>query len=124
MNLANLDKILITDLLARGHLGVPDEERTHTQDILVNLVLFTDLRRCAETDHITDTVDYGEVSRQVLMLIERSTRRTAEALAGDIASLCLAIPKVEGVRVRLEKPNRVRFARAVGVEIERTRQSN
>ena len=119
----DLDKILVTDLLARGRLGVPAEERVHPQDILINLVLFADLRRCCETDHIADTVNYGDVSREVLKLVENSTRHTAEALASDIAALVLTFPLVECVRVRLEKPNKVRFVGAVGVEIERSRQT-
>ena len=121
MNPVTPDKILISDLVARGHLGVPEEERIQTQDILINLVLFADLRRCGATDDVAYSVDYAEVSRQVLELVEKTTRHTVEALAEDIASLCLTFPGVEGVRVRLEKPNKVRFARSVGVEIERMR---
>jgi hypothetical protein len=33
------------------------------------------------------------------------------------------VDRVEGVRVRLEKPNKVRFTRSVGVEIERMRRA-
>ena len=42
-----------------------------------------------------------------------------EALAADLAKLCLEEPGVHAVRVRVEKPGAVRFAKAVGVEIER-----
>jgi dihydroneopterin aldolase len=115
------DRILISDLLARGRLGVPDEERVRPQDILVNLALFVDTRIVGDSDLIEDTVDYSVVARQVLELIEQSTRRTVEALASDIAKMCLQFPPVQGVRVRVEKPNRIRFTRAVGVEIERYR---
>jgi FolB domain-containing protein len=113
------DRILISDLLARGRLGVPDEERARPQDILVNLILFIDAQTAGESDRIEDTVDYSVVARQVLELIEKSTRHTVEALAADIARLCLQSRGVSGVRVRVEKPNRIRFTRAVGVEIER-----
>ena len=53
---------------------------------------------------------------------EFSDRVAVEALATDIARLCLEEPGVQKVRVRLEKPGAVRFARAVGVEIERSRE--
>ena len=121
MNKDHLDKILITDLLARGHLGVPEEERANPQDILINLTIFADVRRCGQSDNIEDTVDYSLLSKQVVKLVEKSSRHTVEALASDIANLCLALPLVEGVRVRVDKPHRVRFTRAVGVEIERSR---
>lgn len=121
MNNEHLDKILITDLLARGHLGVPEEERANPQDILINLAIFTDVRRCGVSDSIKDTVDYSWISKQVIKLVEKSSRCTVEALASDIAAFCLTVPLVEGVRVRVDKPHRVRFTRAVGVEIERSR---
>jgi dihydroneopterin aldolase len=44
-----------------------------------------------------------------------------EALAADLARLCLETRGVEKVRVRVEKPGAVRFSRSVGVEIERTK---
>ena len=121
MNPESFDKILIKDLLARGRLGVPEEERTHPQDILINLVLFTDIRRAGLSDDINDTVDYDATTQEVLALVEKSTRHTVEALAEDIAQLCLSNPRVSGVDVRVEKPNVVRFTRSVGIEIQRFR---
>lgn len=119
MNPNSFDKILITDLLARGRLGVPDEERTHPQDILINLVLYTDTRPAGASDNIDDTVDYSVTAKKVLALVELSARHTVEALAEDIAGLCLSISRVNGVMVRIEKPHCVRFTHTVGVEILR-----
>jgi len=51
----------------------------------------------------------------------RVGRGLAEALAADIARLCLEEPGVAGVRMRVAKPGALRFARSVGVEIERAR---
>lgn len=118
---SGLDRIVIRDLLARGILGINDWEREQPQDILINLTLFADLRRAAFSDDIADTVNYRTVTKRILALVEASTRYTVEALAADIARLCLEEPGVERVRVRVEKPGALRFARSVGIEIERTR---
>ena len=114
------DRIIIRDLLARGVLGINDWEREQPQDILVNLTLFADLRRAAASDDIADTVNYRTITKAILAHVETSARYTVEALAGDIARLCLGQPGVVRVRVRVEKPGALRFARSVGVEIERT----
>ena len=114
------DRIIIRDLLARGVLGINDWERKQPQDILVNLTLFADLRRAASSDDIADTVNYRTITKAILAHVETSARYTVEALAGDIARLCLGQPGVVRVRVRVEKPGALRFARSVGVEIERT----
>lgn len=117
----NNDFIVIRDLLARGILGINDWEREQPQDILVNLTLFADLRRAGFSDDIADSVNYRTVTKGILALIEGSTRYTVEALATDIAQLCLREAGVHRVRVRVEKPGALRFAHSVGVEIERTR---
>jgi FolB domain-containing protein len=115
-----MDQILIKDLLVRGIIGINDDERKSPQDILVNIVLFTDSKTAAESDKIKDCVNYRTVTKKVYAHTETAQRFTVEALAADIAQICLAESNVLGVRVRVEKPGAVRFARSVGIEIERT----
>ncbi len=114
-----MDQILVKDLLVRGIIGINPEERVNRQDILINLVLFTDTHNAAQSDHIKDCVDYRAISKKVIAYVEEAKRFTVEALANDIAGLCLQEPNVRGVKVRVEKPGAVRFSRSVGVEIER-----
>jgi FolB domain-containing protein len=114
-----MDQVLITDLLARGVIGITDRERARPQDILINAVLFTDISRAAQSDNIADCVDYSTLARKLLAHTETAARYTVEALVNDLARLCLDEPGVKGVRIRVEKPGAVRFARSVGVEIER-----
>ena len=116
-----MDKVIIKDLLARGIIGVNDWERKRPQDILINITIFTDTSRAADTDHINDCVNYSTVSKKVLAHAETSERLTVEALANDLAKLCLEENSVQKVAVRVEKPGAVRFAASVGVEIERSR---
>lgn len=116
-----MDQIFITDLVARGIIGVNDWEREKPQEILINIVLFTNLRQAGRSDDIQHTVSYKTIAKKALAQAESARRFTVEALAADIASLCLEEPGVEKVRVRVEKPHASRFARSVGVEIERRR---
>jgi len=116
-----MDQVFITDLLARGVIGVNEWERQVTQDILINIVLFTDLQRAGGTDDLAHSVDYRNVAKQAIALAEGAKRFTVEALASDLAQMCLEHAGVKKVRIRVEKPGAVRFARAVGVEIERSK---
>ena len=116
-----MDKVIIKNLLARGIIGVRDWERKRAQDILINITLFTDTRRAAESDDINDCADYSEVTKKVQVHAENAARLTVEALANDLAGICLAQNNVQRVIVRVEKPTAVRFAESVGVEIERSR---
>jgi FolB domain-containing protein len=118
-----MDQIIISDLSARGIIGVNDWEREKPQEILINLVIFGDLRKAGESDSIDDTISYRTIAKKVQAHAETARRLTVEALAADIARLCLQEAGVQKVRVRVEKPGAVRFARSVGVEIERERGS-
>ena len=117
-----MDQIFINDLLARGIIGVNDWEREKPQDILINIVLFTDLRKACASDNLLASVNYRSVAKKVQSHAENAARFTVEALATDIARLCLQEAGVQKVRVRVEKPGAVRFTRSVGVEIERTKE--
>ena len=118
-----MDQVFITDLTARGIIGVNDWEREKPQDILINIVLFADLHKAGESDDIHDSVNYRSVAKKVQAHAEKAQRLTVEALAADLARLCLEEPAVERVRVRVEKPGAVRFSKAVGVEIEREKKA-
>ena len=116
-----MDKTFIKDLLVRGIIGIRDWERDKPQDILINIIAFTDTGRAAETDNIADCVDYSALSKKVQTHAESVKRLTVEALANDLAKLCLEQKGINKVIVRVEKPGAVRFAKSVGVEIERSR---
>ena len=114
------DRIEIKDLLLRRILGINEWEREKPQDILLNLTLYCDLRAAGASDAIEDTVNYRTLTKRVIEHVEGSARQTVEALAADVARICLSDPRVVRARVRIEKPGALRFARSVGVEIERT----
>ncbi len=116
---SRVDKILIRGLKAYGILGVHDWERHTPREIVIDLKIFTDTRPAGLSDRVADSVDYSMLSKLVQDLAETAQRLTVEALAEDIARLCLAQNRVQGVQVRVEKPGAVSFAKTVGVEIER-----
>lgn len=113
------DLIHIEDLLVRGVIGVNDWERRVEQDILINITLTVDLGPSGASDDIEDTVSYRTIGQAIIEHVQGSQRFTVEALATDVAQICLQAPGVTKVRVRVEKPGALRFARSVGVEIER-----
>ena len=116
-----MDRILIKDLLVRCIIGVSDEERRDRQDVLINVTLVTDLRKAGASDRLEDSVDYRALNKQILNMAERSQFHLVEAMAQAIADICLGHPSVQEVTVRVEKPGALRFARYVGVEINRKR---
>ena len=115
-----MDKVIIKDLTARGIIGINDWEREKPQEILINIILFANLKKVCDTDDISYSVNYRTISKKALFIAEESQRYTVEALAEDIAHACLGESGVKKVIVRVEKPGAVRFSQSVGVEIERS----
>ena len=118
-----MDKVIIKNLLVRGIIGVNEWERKRPQDILINIILFTNTHRAAQTDDINDCINYSTVSKKVQEHAESAEKLTVEALANELAKICLEEQNVQKVVLRVEKPGAVRFAESVGVEIERSREA-
>lgn len=113
------DRILVRDLLVRGILGLNDWERKAKQDILVNVEIAVDAREAGRTDDMADSLDYRTVTKSIIEYVESSEHFLVEALAAEIARIVTVEHGAARVRVRVEKPGALRFARSVGIEIER-----
>jgi FolB domain-containing protein len=113
------DRILIRDLLLRGIVGINEQERRKRQDILLNLELLADTRAVAAADDVDRGVNYRTVAKEIIAFVEASRFRTVERLAEEVARLVLSGHAVAEVKVSVEKPGALRFARSVGVTIVR-----
>jgi FolB domain-containing protein len=119
-----LDRIHIADLLVRCIVGTNPDERAKPQDVVINVTLHADLRAACRSDRIEDTVDYRSLKQRIVEMVEASHFFLVEALAEAVSDICLSDPRVRKARVRVEKPTALRFARTVGVEIERERSDH
>jgi FolB domain-containing protein len=116
-----MDRILIRVLAARCIIGVRPDERETKQDVVVTLALSTDLSRAGKSDVFGEGVDYRAVKKRVLALVEESRFHLLEALAEAVAAAYLQDAPVAEVRVTVDNPGALRFARSVAVEICRRR---
>jgi D-erythro-7,8-dihydroneopterin triphosphate epimerase len=115
------ERIEIHDLLIRGIIGINDDERVNLQDVVIDLTLETDLRAAGESDDIEDAVNYRTIVKDVIDLVENAKFFLVERLAARIAEVCLSDERVDRAIVSVRKPGAIRFARTVGVTIERSR---
>ncbi|MBF0402117.1 MAG: dihydroneopterin aldolase [Magnetococcales bacterium] len=116
-----LDRIKIRDLRLRCVIGVQEWERSVLQDVRIDVCLRADLSQAGKSDRIEDTVNYKTLSKAIIALTEQSQFFLVETLAERIAELCLADSRVYRVKVSVNKPGALRFAKTVGVVIKRDR---
>ncbi|MDP6892002.1 MAG: dihydroneopterin aldolase [Verrucomicrobiota bacterium] len=97
------DKITIEDLEVRFHVGVPDEERTEAQKLLITIEIFKELSSSAKNDDLSNTIDYFSVTQEIKALGENQSWKLIETLASDICELVISNFKAESVRVIVKK---------------------
>jgi D-erythro-7,8-dihydroneopterin triphosphate epimerase len=114
-----LDKIYIRDLAVRCIVGIHPEEREKKQDIIINIAMHADLSKACMSDLVEDTIDYKYITKQVLAAIEPSDYFLIERIAQVVADICLSDKRVEKLRVTIEKPGALRFAKTPAVSIYR-----
>jgi FolB domain-containing protein len=98
-----MDVIYIHDLEVSYRVGVPDEERANPQRLLLDIQLHLDFRAAAATDDLTKTINYFEVTQQLLKFGEGREWKLIEKLAEDIASTILTTYRPKKVRVEVKK---------------------
>ena len=118
---ARLRHVFVRDLETAATLGIHDHERVSPQRIVVNIDLSVKEGDSPLTDDIGNVVSYEIVVKKVEAIIAEGHVNLVETLCEKIAAACLRDKRVMAARVRVEKPDIIKNARSVGVEIERAR---
>lgn len=121
------------DLLISTILGVNPWERVDKQVIKLNLVVYSGLERLRQAsitegekkNQVLDVVNrphnYRTIVRSISDYVEESSYKTVESLATSIARVAVLRNRVEKIKVRVDKPSAIMFAKSAGVEVERDR---
>ncbi len=115
------DVVLLRDVAVEALVGVFEWERLAKRPLRVDLELSCDLSAAAASDRLEDTIDYFALTSRVREACAASSYRLIEALAGEIARVCLAEPRVTAVSVKVSKPGAVEGVGEVAVVLERRR---
>ncbi|MBN7820330.1 dihydroneopterin aldolase [Bowmanella yangjiangensis] len=116
-----MDKIYIEGLRLESLIGVYDWERTAPRPLLVDLCMHCDLSRAAQTDNVTDTIDYALVAESLERVAEKSSFELLEALASAMLDALFAEFDVQEATLKLSKPDILANAQNVAVQLTRGR---
>lgn len=118
------DLIQIRNLKLNCQIGITEAERQHSQVLILNLKIGVDLSKSAQSDNIADTIDYFEVSNQIIEIAKLSKRHLLESLANDII-LCIFsnYATAQSVDLLLEKPTAIGLADSAGIRLKRDRSN-
>jgi len=115
-----MDKITIRDLEVFYRVGVPVEERAKPQRLLLTVEMFHDFSGAAQTDDVTQTIDYDAVCGRLIRFGDASSWKLIETLAADLAETILQEFGATTVSVEVKKFV-IPQARYVSVSLMRSR---
>jgi len=99
------DRITLTGRRVPGRHGVFEHERRDGQDFLVDITVWIDLDRAAETDELADTVDYGELAERAAAIVAGPPHNLIETVAAEIAEDVMRDARAHAVEVTVHKPS-------------------
>ncbi|MEL6365601.1 MAG: dihydroneopterin aldolase [Pseudomonadota bacterium] len=116
---APIRRVFVRDLQLMASIGAYAHERAAPQPIRMELDLDVTEPADPASDQLETVVCYDKMVQGVKAILAEGHIQLVETLAERVAAMALAHPMVLAARVRVEKPNAIDDAAAVGVEIER-----
>jgi 7,8-dihydroneopterin aldolase/epimerase/oxygenase len=107
------------------HIGYYDFEHARPQPVIFNIELRAEAapRYGEDVTRFEDVIDYGKIHGKIMEMSARTDHVTfVESLAEELVCFCLMDPRVQAVRVRVEKPKIFAEATGAGIELVRTRK--
>jgi 7,8-dihydroneopterin aldolase/epimerase/oxygenase len=114
-----MDILSIEKLKVETTIGVLDWERQIKQTLYFDLQWSTDAAKLAETDAISDALDYSLISSALQKFVEESTFFLIETLAEKAAEFLFSNFHIDWLKIKLTKPGAINHAQNVSVSIER-----
>lgn len=115
-----MDIIFVQGLKTQAIIGIYDWERENRQPLIFDIDMKLPIADAAKSDAIKDTVDYKQVSDEIIQLVESSRFELLESLAEAICEHILTQHgAVTSVRLKVSKPQAVSETDTVGLIIER-----
>lgn len=120
---AGMDLVFIENFRGQTVIGIDDDEQHTPQPVTMHLAIgLASLPACV-TDRIEDTINYAAVREALHALLASHRVKLLEALAEQVAQRLIEDFGAHWVRVQVAKPARFDDVAAVGVVIERRRES-
>lgn len=119
-----MDKVYIEGLTFQTTIGFYQWEKEIKQTLVIDLAMGWNTAIAAENDELAKTLDYAEISEEIVKFANNNPVDLIETLAERIASFLMAQYHIPWLRLKLMKPTAVHNATTVGVEIERGQVTN
>ena len=114
--------VFIKDFIIKEIIGIHEHEKIKKQKIKFNIVLDVNKSSVPDEKDIKSIVDYEKITNKLESLTKSKKYNFLESLAEDSFKEIFEDERINSVTVKIEKPQAIKKAKSVGVEIFKTRK--
>ena len=114
--------VFIKDFIIQEIIGIHEHEKTKKQKIKFNIVLDIDQNTVPNEKDIKSIVDYEKITNKLENLAKDKKYNFLESLAEDSFKEIFEDKRISSVKIKIEKPDAIKNADSVGVEVFKTRK--
>ena len=114
--------VFIKDLVIEEIIGIHEHEKIKKQKIKFNIVLDINQNSIPDEKNIKSIVDYEKITNKLENLTRSKKYNFLESLAEDSFKEIFEDKRINSVTIKIEKPEAIKNAKSVGVEVFKTRK--
>ena len=114
--------VFIKNFIIKEIIGIHEHEKIKKQKIKFNIVLDVNQSSVPDEKNIKSIVDYEKITNKLENLTRSKKYNFLESLAEDSFKEIFADERIKSVTIKIEKPEAIKNAKSVGVEVFKTRK--
>ena len=114
--------VFIKDFIIEEIIGIHEHEKIKKQKIKFNVVLYVDQKTIPNEKNEKTIVNYEKITRKLEKLVKNKKYNFLESLAEDSFEEIFKDKRVNSVKIKIEKPDAIKKANSVGVEVFKSRK--
>jgi len=114
--------VFIKNFVIEEIIGIHEHEKIKKQKIKFNIVLDINQSSIPDEKDIKSIVDYEKITNKLKNLTKSKKYNFLESLAEDSFKKIFEDKRINSVTIKIEKPEAIKNAQSVGVEVFKTRK--
>ena len=114
--------VFIKDFIIEEIIGIHEHEKIKKQKIKFNIILNVNHNFVPDEKDIKSIVDYEKITNKLESLTKSKKYNFLESLAEDSFKEIFEDKRIKSVTIKIEKPDAIKNAKSVGVEVFKTRK--
>ena len=113
--------VFIKDFIIQEIIGIHDHEKIKKQKIKFNIVIDVKQNTIPDEKDIRSIIDYEKIITKIENLTKSTQYNFLESLAEDSFKEIFEDKRISSVKIKIEKPDAIKYADSVGVEVFKSR---